>query len=63
MMQAVLPAMRSRRSGHIINITSMGGINDVSGVGVYHGSKFALEGISENAGQGSQSVRHSRERG
>jgi NAD(P)-dependent dehydrogenase (short-subunit alcohol dehydrogenase family) len=51
MMQAVLPAMRSRRSGHIINITSMGGITTFPGVGVYHGSKFALEGISETLGK------------
>jgi len=51
MMQAVLPAMRSRRSGHILNITSMGGITTFPGVGVYHGSKFALEGISETLGK------------
>lgn len=51
MMQAVLPAMRSRRSGHIINITSMGGLTTFPGVGVYHGSKFALEGISETLGK------------
>jgi short-subunit dehydrogenase len=47
----VLPAMRSRRSGHILNITSMGGITTFPGVGVYHGSKFALEGISETLGK------------
>jgi NAD(P)-dependent dehydrogenase (short-subunit alcohol dehydrogenase family) len=51
MMQAVLPAMRSRRSGHIINVTSMGGLTTFPGVGVYHGSKFALEGISESLGK------------
>ena len=45
--QAVLPAMRKRRSGHIINITSMGGLTAFPGVGIYNGSKFALEGISE----------------
>lgn len=44
--KAVLPFMRQRRSGHIINITSMGGLMTFAGVGFYHGSKFALEGIS-----------------
>ncbi len=45
--QAVLPHMRKARAGHIINITSMGGLTAFPGVGAYHGSKFALEGISE----------------
>jgi NAD(P)-dependent dehydrogenase (short-subunit alcohol dehydrogenase family) len=47
MTKAVLPFMRERRHGHIINITSMGGIVTFPGLGAYHGSKFALEGISE----------------
>jgi NAD(P)-dependent dehydrogenase (short-subunit alcohol dehydrogenase family) len=47
MMQAVLPGMRKRRSGRILNITSMGGYITFPGIGVYNGSKFALEGISE----------------
>jgi NAD(P)-dependent dehydrogenase (short-subunit alcohol dehydrogenase family) len=47
MIQAVLPFMRKRKSGRILNITSMGGHTTFPGVGVYHGSKFALEGISE----------------
>jgi NAD(P)-dependent dehydrogenase (short-subunit alcohol dehydrogenase family) len=55
MMQAVLPGMRKRRSGHILNITSMGGIMTFPGVSVYHGSKFALEGISESLGKEIQS--------
>jgi NAD(P)-dependent dehydrogenase (short-subunit alcohol dehydrogenase family) len=55
MMQAVLPAMRRRRSGHIINITSMGGLMTLPGISVYHGSKFALEGISESLGKEVQS--------
>ncbi len=48
MMQAVLPHMRKRRSGHIINISSIGGLAAFPGIGAYHGSKFALEGISES---------------
>jgi NAD(P)-dependent dehydrogenase (short-subunit alcohol dehydrogenase family) len=46
-MQAVLPQMRKQRSGHIINVTSMGGLTAFPGVGIYNGSKFALDGISE----------------
>jgi NAD(P)-dependent dehydrogenase (short-subunit alcohol dehydrogenase family) len=51
MIQAVLPHMRKRRSGHILNITSMGGLVTFPGVSFYHGSKFALEGISESLGK------------
>ena len=43
--------MRRRRAGHIINITSMGGIITMPGIAFYHGSKFALEGISESLGK------------
>jgi NAD(P)-dependent dehydrogenase (short-subunit alcohol dehydrogenase family) len=49
--KAVLPYMRKRRSGHILNITSMGGIITMPGIAFYHGSKFALEGISEALGK------------
>ena len=51
MIQAVLPFMRRRRFGHILNITSMGGIITLPGLSYYHGSKFALEGISESLGK------------
>jgi NAD(P)-dependent dehydrogenase (short-subunit alcohol dehydrogenase family) len=51
MIQAVLPSMRKRRVGHILNITSMGGIITLPGLSYYHGSKFALEGISESLGK------------
>jgi NAD(P)-dependent dehydrogenase (short-subunit alcohol dehydrogenase family) len=47
MIKAVLPHMRQRRSGRIINITSMGGFITMPGIAYYCGSKFALEGISE----------------
>ncbi len=47
MIKAVLPAMRERRRGHIVNITSMGGFITMPGIAYYCGSKFALEGISE----------------
>jgi NAD(P)-dependent dehydrogenase (short-subunit alcohol dehydrogenase family) len=49
--KAVLPYMRNRRSGRIINITSMGGLITLPGLSFYHGSKFALEGLSETLGK------------
>jgi NAD(P)-dependent dehydrogenase (short-subunit alcohol dehydrogenase family) len=45
--RAVLPYMRSRRSGHIINMSSIGGYASVEGWGIYCAAKFAVEGISE----------------
>ncbi|AZS77023.1 oxidoreductase [Achromobacter spanius] len=51
MMKAVLPFMRARRRGHILNITSMGGHLTMPGIAYYCGSKFALEGISETLGK------------
>lgn len=51
MMQAVLPCMRARRAGHIVNVTSMGGLITLPGLGIYHGSKFALEGLSGSLGK------------
>ncbi|MFM0239360.1 oxidoreductase [Paraburkholderia phytofirmans] len=47
MIKAVLPAMRERHSGHIVNITSMGGFITMPGIAYYCGSKFALEGITD----------------
>ncbi|WP_442680448.1 oxidoreductase [Sphingomonas sp. ASY06-1R] len=51
MMKAVLPGMRQRRAGRIINVTSMGGFITLPGIAYYCGSKFALEGISESLGK------------
>ncbi|MGQ9368828.1 oxidoreductase [Azospirillum sp. ST 5-10] len=51
MIKAVLPGMRARRRGHIVNITSMGGFITMPGIAYYCGSKFALEGISEALAQ------------
>jgi len=48
MMKAVLPFMRARREGRILNVTSMGGLMTMPGLSYYHGSKFALEGISSS---------------
>lgn len=46
MTKAVLPGMRERRSGHIINMSSMAAYTPLPGIAYYAGSKFALEGIS-----------------
>lgn len=51
MIKAVLPGMRARRAGRILNITSMGGFITMPGIAYYCGSKFALEGISEVLGK------------
>lgn len=45
--QAVLPIMREQRSGHIIQISSIGGVLAIPTVGLYHASKWGLEGFSQ----------------
>lgn len=45
--KAVLPTMRSQAAGHILNLTSIGGLVSVGGFSAYCASKFALEGWSE----------------
>ena len=47
MMRAVLPGMRRRRTGQIVNLTSAGGLSARPAFGYYSASKFALEGLSE----------------
>ncbi|MFT6856853.1 MAG: NAD(P)-dependent dehydrogenase (short-subunit alcohol dehydrogenase family) [Cyclobacteriaceae bacterium] len=47
MMKLALPFMRRQKSGNILNITSIAGLKGFPGVGIYNGSKFALEGIGE----------------
>ena len=44
--KAVLPGMRARRSGHIINLSSIGGLVSFAASGYYHATKFAVEGLS-----------------
>ncbi|TLX70620.1 SDR family NAD(P)-dependent oxidoreductase [Pseudomonas nicosulfuronedens] len=43
--QAVLPSMRAKRWGHVVNITSMAGFMGIPGMPIYSASKFALEGL------------------
>ncbi|NNN29724.1 oxidoreductase [Streptomyces sp. S3(2020)] len=46
--KAVLPGMRARRAGHIVNISSLGGLAAFGATGYYHATKFAVEGLSES---------------
>lgn len=48
MTKAVLPLMREHRSGLIINVSSIGGLTSFAATGYYHGTKYAVEGISES---------------
>jgi NAD(P)-dependent dehydrogenase (short-subunit alcohol dehydrogenase family) len=50
-LQAVLPAMRKRRRGHLMAVTSMGGLMTVPGLSAYCASKYALEGLLESIGK------------
>jgi NAD(P)-dependent dehydrogenase (short-subunit alcohol dehydrogenase family) len=46
MIQAVLPRMRARRHGFIINVSSIGGLRSFPAIGWYNATKFAVEGLS-----------------
>jgi NAD(P)-dependent dehydrogenase (short-subunit alcohol dehydrogenase family) len=48
MIHLVLPGMRRRRRGNIVNISSIGGLVGFPGVGYYNATKFAVEGLSES---------------
>lgn len=45
--QAVLPHLRARRTGHVVQISSVGGVGSMATFGAYNASKWALEGFSE----------------
>jgi NAD(P)-dependent dehydrogenase (short-subunit alcohol dehydrogenase family) len=49
--QAALPFLRAQGSGHIIQVSSIGGIVAFQNVGIYHASKWALEGLSQALAQ------------
>ncbi|WP_062111296.1 oxidoreductase [Aureimonas sp. AU40] len=46
LIKAVLPDMRARRSGHVVNVSSIGGMVTYPGVGYYNAAKFAVEAVS-----------------
>ncbi|MTE15518.1 SDR family oxidoreductase [Nocardia aurantiaca] len=49
--QAALPILREQRSGHILQVSSIGGISAFQNLGAYHASKWALEGFSQSLAQ------------
>ncbi len=51
MIDAVLPGMRLRRSGAIINFSSLAGLRGSPSIGYYNATKFAVEGLSESLSQ------------
>ena len=46
--QAAIPFLRDQKSGHIVQVSSIGGISAFAGLGLYHASKWALEGFSQS---------------
>lgn len=48
LVRAVLPHLRAQKSGHILNISSVGGLIGMAHAGIYNSSKFALEGLGES---------------
>ncbi|PUZ30194.1 NADP-dependent 3-hydroxy acid dehydrogenase YdfG [Chitinophaga costaii] len=49
--KSVLPGMREKRHGHIVNFSSLGGLLGFPSTGYYHATKFAVEGLSESLAQ------------
>ncbi|UOQ71325.1 SDR family NAD(P)-dependent oxidoreductase [Hymenobacter cellulosilyticus] len=49
--QAVLPIMRAQQQGHIIQVSSIGGVMAFPNLGIYHASKWAVEGLCESLSQ------------
>lgn len=45
--QAALPIMREQGSGHVIQVSSIGGVHAFPGIGLYHASKWGLEGFTQ----------------
>ena len=56
--KAVLPILREQGSGHIIQVSTIGGVNAFPGIGLYHASKWGLEGFSQALAAEVAAVRH-----
>ena len=56
--QAALPILREQGSGHVIQVSSIGGVNAFPGIGLYHASKWGLEGFSQALARGRRSAIH-----
>ena len=50
-LQAALPLMRAQGNGHLITVTSEGGVRAFPGIGAYHASKWAMEGLTQSMAQ------------
>lgn len=50
-LQAALPIMRAQGDGHLITVTSEGGVRAYPGLGAYHASKWAVEGLTQSMAQ------------
>jgi len=48
MINSVLPTMRKQKSGHIVNVASVGGLVSFPGIGYYNATKYAVDGLSES---------------
>lgn len=58
--RAILPSMRSRRSGTILNVASQGGLMGFTGSSAYCSAKFAVVGLSAALAHGTAGIRHPR---
>jgi NAD(P)-dependent dehydrogenase (short-subunit alcohol dehydrogenase family) len=59
--QAALPILRAQHRGHILQVSSIGGITAFPGLGLYHASKWALEGMSQALAGETRRLRRSRD--
>src|SRR2546427_1356164 len=50
--RAVLPHMRKQRSGHIVNISSIGGLTGMAGWGIFNPTQFSVESLSQGLAAG-----------